>query len=406
MKNFKSLFLLFFMLLPITTVLAQNTQAQLEAERKELNAKIASISKLRKKGKYQQRSILDKVEGLNRQIQTLDRLIRVTNQQANYISRKISKNQEKIVQLNTEMENLKKDYSELIRKSYKSNSQQNRVLFLLSSESFKQAYKRVQYMKQYAKYRKKQGIEIQEKKIEIEELTEGLKIQNEDKKKLIAENKKQQAQLKKDRIEQKGLVAKIQKNQRKYTNQIKEQQRKADAIDKKIEKLIRAAIAKANKKAGAKKGTKAFALTAEAKVLAAKFDTNKGKLPWPVVKGSLIKRFGKQSHPVIPNIIINNSGVDIETDEDVVVRAIFDGEVSTVQAIKGAGKLVQIRHGDFISTYYNIEGITVKEGDRVLTKQSIGTVHTNKLTGRSILKFSIFKNLKFLNPQKWIYKLK
>jgi len=405
MKGFKNLFVLLFLLLGVT-VIAQKTQAQLETERKELNAEIASISKLRKKGKYQQRSVLDKVEGLDKQIKTLDRLIRVTNQQANYISRKITANEDKVIQLNTEMENLKKDYSELIKKSYKSKSQQNRILFLLSSESFKQAYKRVQYIKQYAKYRKKQGLEIQEKKIKIEEITERLKVQKEDKKKLIAQNKQAKAQLKEDRAEQKSLVANIQKNQRKYTKQIKDQQRKADAIDKKIEKLIRDAIAKANKKAGVKKGTKTFALTAEAKVLAAKFDTNKGKLPWPVVKGSLIKRFGKQPHPVIPNIVINNSGVDIETDEDIVVRAIFDGEVSTVQAIKGAGKLIQVRHGDFISTYYNIEGITVKEGDRVLTKQSIGTVHTNKSTGRSILKFSIFKDSKFLNPQKWIYKLK
>jgi len=339
-------------------------------------------------------------------LKKLRRLIRVTNQQANYISKKISTNRQEVAQLNTEMENLKKDYSELIRKSHKSKSQQNRILFLLSSESFKQAYKRVEYMKQYAKYRKKQGIEIQEKKLRIETLTEDLKKQKTKKNKLISDNKKVQEQLKKDRIQQKGLVAEIKRNQRKYAKQIKDQEQKARAIDRQIERLIRIAVAKANKKAGAKKGAKTFALTAEAKVLAAKFDTNKGKLPWPVVKGSLLKRFGKQPHPVIPNIVINNSGVDIETDENIVARAIFDGEVSTVQAIKGAGKLVQIRHGNFISTYYNIEGISVKEGDRVLTKQSIGTVHTNKLTGRSILKFSIFKDSKFLNPQKWIYRLK
>ena len=405
MKILKVVTFTYFLLLSINGY-TQKTQGQLELERKELAKEIKSIAKLRSKGKILQQSTLIKVENLNRQIEVLDRLIRVTNQQANYISKEIDKNQKEIKELNIDMANLKKDYAELIRRSYKSKLQQNRILFLLSSESFKQAYKRVQYMKQYAKYRKKQGIEIQEKKIKIEELTEALSGQKESKQELIRENKKTQEQLKNDRIEQKSLIAEIQKNQRKYTRQIKEQQRKARAIDKQIEKLIRIAVAKANKKAGAKKGTKTFALTAEAKVLASKFDNNKGKLPWPVVKGSLIKRFGKQAHPVIPNIVINNSGVDIETDEDIVARAIFDGEVSTVQAIKGAGKLVQIRHGNFISTYYNIEAISVKEGDRVVTKQSIGKVHTNKLTGRSILKFSIFKDNKFLNPQKWIFKLK
>jgi len=345
------LFCVFFL---SVTLSAQKTQAQLEEERKELASEIASISKIRKKGVDQQRSVLEKVESLNRQISALDRLIKVTNQQANYISRKINSNEQEVTRLNTETENLKKDYSELIKKSYKNKSQQNRILFLLSSESFKQAYKRVQYMKQYAKYRKKQGLEIQEKKVQVEELTEALKRQKKNKEKLITENKKTQQQLKKDRVEQKSLVALIRKNQQKYTRQIKAQERKARAIDKQIEKLIRLAVARANKKAGAKKGTKTFALTAEAKVLATGFTNNRGKLPWPVVKGSLIKRFGKQPHPVIPNIVINNSGVDIETDQDIVARTIFDGEVSTVQAIKGAGKLVQVRHGNYISTYYNI----------------------------------------------------
>ena len=405
MKTIKIITFIYFVLLNIVSY-SQKTQSQLELERKELTQQIKSINKLRSLGKAKQKSVLTKVENLNKQIEVLDRLIKVTNQQANYISREISKNEKEIEQLNIEMANLKKDYAKLIRKSYKSKLQQNRILFLLSSESFKQAYKRVQYMKQYAKYRKKQGIEIQEKKIKIEELNDVLAAQKESKKQLIADNRKAQAQLKTDRVAQKKLIAQIKRNQKKYALQIRNQQKKARAIDRQIEKLIRLAVAKANKKAGAKKGTKTFALTAEAKVLAAKFDKNKGQLPWPVVKGSLIKRFGKQPHPVIPNIVITNSGVDIETEENIVARAIFDGEVSTVQAIKGAGKLVQIRHGNFISTYYNIEDISVKEGDRVTTKQSIGKVHTNKLTGRSILKFSIFKDTKFVNPQKWIYKLK
>ncbi len=399
------LFILPLLFLSIVTS-AQKTQSQLESERKELASEIASIAKLRKKSKNKQRSVLEKVTGLNRQIKALDRLIKVTNQQANYISRKISNNKQEVTQLNTELGNLKKDYSELISKSYKSKSQQNRILFLLSSESFKQAYKRIQYMKQYAKYRKKQGEEIQEKKLRVEELTKSLKKQKETKKSLAEENKKTQQQLKADKKEQQALVVKIQKNQKKYTKQIKEQQRKARAIDKQIEKLIREAIARANKKAGAKKNTKTFALTAEAKILADNFTSNKGKLPWPVVKGNLIKRFGKQPHPVIPNIVINNSGVDIETDENIIARSIFNGEVSTVQAIRGAGKLVQIRHGNYISTYYNIENISVKEGDKITTKQAIGIVHKNNTTGRAILKFSIFKDSHFLNPEKWIFKLK
>lgn len=405
MKLVSVFFLVIFGLFS-TVVFGQKTQAQLEKERKELTAEMQTINKLRAQSKAKQQSVLTKVADLNEQIEVLDRLINVTNQQANYITREIKKNEKNIAQLNEEIAVLKADYAAMIRKSYKSKLQQNRLLFLLSSESFKQALKRVQYMAQYAKYRKKQGIAIQEKKIEITAINETLEQQKKEKKQLIADNIIAQNQLKEDRVSQQKLIAQIQKNQRKYAAQIKEQQKKAEAIDKEIERLIKIAIAKANKKAGAKKGTKTFALTAEAKVLATKFDNNKGKLPWPVAKGRLTKLFGKQPHPVIPNIVINNSGVDIETESNMVARAIFDGEVSTVQAIKGAGKLVQIRHGNFISTYYNVDNISVKEGDKVQTKQSIGNVHTNKLTGRAILKFSIFKEKEFLNPQQWIYKLR
>ena len=174
-------------------------------------------------------------------------------------------------------------------------------------------------------------------------------------------------------------------------------------------KLIREAIAKANKKAGAKVKNKGsattFALTAEAKILADNFTSNKGKLPWPVGTGRLTKKFGRQPHPTLPNIQINSSGVEIETRTGENARAIFEGEVIAIQKLKGASRLVQIRHGNYITTYYNIENIIVKEGQKVTTKQSIGQVRTNPTTGRAIMKFLIYQNAKRLNPQSWIYRM-
>jgi len=384
---------------------AQQTQQKLEAERKALKSEIATISKLNKESQKKEKSLLEQVSGLDRQINALNRLVTLTNRQANYLTKKIKANTTEVSNLNTELIDLKNDYAEMIRKSYKSKSSQNRVMFLLSSENFKQAYKRVIYMQQYASFRKSQGILIEEKTTRLETLNVDLNKQKKEKEKLIVSNRQTQKQLESERIQQKKLVAKVNKDQATYAKQIKEQQRKANAIDRKIEKLIREAIARANKKAGKKKNTKTFALTAEAKVLATNFEKNKGKLPWPVVKGIVSKKFGKQRHPVLKNIEINNSGVDIETEQNQIARAIFDGEVSTVQAIRGAGKLIQIRHGNYISTYYNVEGISVSVGDKVKTKQAIGKVHTNSRTGRSIMKFSIYKNTGFINPQKWIYKM-
>ena len=400
----KSIFIFFISVL-LTTSLQAQTQQKLEAERKALKAEIATISKLNKASQKKEKSVLEQVEGLKIQINALNRLVTLTNRQANHLTKKIKANTTELANLNTELIELKNDYSEMIQKSYKSKSSQNRIMFLLSSENFKQAYKRVVYMQQYASFRKSQGLLIEEKTVRLEQLNVDLGKQKKEKEKLVASNRQTKKQLESERQVQQKLIAEINKDQATYAKQIKKQQRKANAIDKQIEKLIREAIARANKKAGKVKNTKTFALTAEAKVLATKFEKNKGKLPWPVVKGIVTKKFGKQRHPVLKNIEINNSGVDIETAQNQMARAIFDGEVSTVQAIKGAGKLVQIRHGNYISTYYNVEDISVKVGDKVSTKQTIGKVHTNSRTGRSIMKFSIYKGKGFINPQQWIYKM-
>ena len=148
-----------------------------------------------------------------------------------------------------------------------------------------------------------------------------------------------------------------------------------------------------------------FALTPEDKELADGFTSNKGKLPWPVGTGRITKKFGRQPHPTLPNILINSSGVEIETRSGEKARAIFEGEVIAIQKLKGASRLVQIRHGNYITTYYNLQNINVKEGQKVSTKEAIGEVRTNPTTGRAIMKFLIYQNATRLNPQSWIYRM-
>lgn len=392
------------------SVLAQSSKQQrLEEERQRLREEIEQMKQLRADNKLKERSVLDEVETINSQISTRQNLIKITNQQANLLTREINVNLKQIDVYRKELHVLRTDYAKMINKSYKSKSHQSRIMFLLSSKNFAQAYKRLQYMKQYSEHRKEQAERIESNTMELQRLNKDLTRQKEDKQTLIAENREAQQKLKDEKKEQQVLMASIRKKQGVYTQQIKKKQEKASAIDKEIEKLIREAIARANRKAGkkvTKKGSATtFALTAEAKVLADNFTANKGKLPWPVGTGRITKKFGRQPHPTLPNIQINSSGVEIETRAGEPARAIFEGEVIAIQKLKGASRLVQIRHGNYITTYYNLQNISVKEGQKVTTKQSIGEVRTNPTTGRAIMKFLIYQNAKRLNPQSWIYRM-
>lgn len=384
-------------------------QQQLEEERQRLREEIEQMKQLRANNKRKERSVLYEVETINSQIGTRKNLIKITNQQANLLTREINTNFKKIGTYRKELTLLKKEYAKMVTKSYKSKSHQSRIMFLLSSSDFSQAYKRLQYMKQYNEHRKEQADRIENNTRELQVLNTNLSRDKKEKQVLIEENREEQNKLKDEKKEQQVLMTSIRKKQGTYTKKIKAKEQEASAIDKAIEKLIREAIAKANKKAGkkvTKKGSATtFALTAEAKILADNFTSNKGKLPWPVGTGRITKKFGRQPHPTLPNIQINSSGVEIETRPGERARAIFEGEVIAIQKLKGASRLVQIRHGNYITTYYNIENISVKEGQKVTTKQAIGEVRTNPTTGRAIMKFLIYQNAKRLNPQSWVYKM-
>lgn len=410
MKLVKYLYILIGLLI-CTSSFSQSSakQEELEKKRQQLRAEIAQMKELRSSNKVKQRSVLDEVNSINNQIKTRKNLIKITNQQANLLTREVNSNIKKIEAFHSEVEVLKKDYAKMIAKSYKSKSHQSRIMFLLSSTDFSQAYKRLQYIKQYNKHRREHAYRIENSANELKKLNEGLAKQKKKKKRLIEENRAEQTKLNAEKKQQQVLMASILKKQGVYTQQIKKKQQQANAIDKAIEKLISEAIARANKRVGKKVANKGsattFALTKEAKKLADNFTSNKGKLPWPVGKGAVTKKFGKQPHPTLPNILINNSGVEIETKAGEPARAIFEGEVIAIQKLKGASRLVQIRHGNYITTYYNLEKITVKEGQKVTTKQSIGEVRTNPATGRAIMKFLIYQNANRLDPQSWIYKM-
>jgi len=400
-------YLLFFLWVGTSFILAQEStqqQKKLEAQRQLLKNEIKQINRLLFSNTKTKKNALTEAEDLQVKLNVRAELIRVTNQQANFLTRRINLNERNIKEQRNELEKLKEEYAKMIQKSYASKSLQNRLMFLFSSENFLQAYKRLQYLKQYARFRRKQGLEIAQKTKLLQELNQTLIEEKAIKLTLIEENREVQVALQKEQKEQKELINSLRRKERSLAAQIEEKEKQRRAIDKEINRLIREAIAASNKAAG-KKGTTTFELTPEAKLIAANFQANKGRLPWPLEKGVVIQGFGRQRHPIVKTTTIQSNGVILATEPSAQVRAVFEGEVMSVIVIKGSNPSVLIQHGNFITLYSNLGKLYVKKGEQVKAKQPIGEVFTNQQTGKSQVQFGIFNNVKALNPKEWIYQM-
>jgi murein hydrolase activator len=415
----------------------ESQQEKLEQRKAQIQQEIRDNEKLLQSVKKKEKSAVSVVIVQANKIKLKEKLINTTERQAKLLGNDIYINQLQINKLNRELDTLKADYSKMIVKSYKSRSEQSRAMFILSSNSFLQAYKRAQYMKQYTSYRKMQGDEIKSKSNQLVEHNEKLGVQKSAKKKLIEENEKERLSLLKAKQEQQKLVNSIKKDKNKIAAEIKKRQAEARAIDRQIDRIVREAIAEANRKAALEKAmerakaeaktgdskedikTRAKAivsaspaalsakivLTAEAKILADNFKANRGKLPWPVEKGFVSLPFGDQPHPQFPSLRVHNSGVEITTDQGATARAVFAGEVTSVMVLSPVNKAVMIQHGDYFTVYQNLSSVSVNKGDKVSIKQSIGKVRTNGETGRTVLKFTISQNTTYNNPSSWLFNM-
>ncbi|GMN07787.1 peptidoglycan DD-metalloendopeptidase family protein [Croceitalea sp. MTPC5] len=379
-------------------------QKALEAKRTRLQNEIKEMNRLLFAEKKEKGSVLEQMDAIDRKVNISQELIRVTNQQSNLLNRQINANIRSIGKLREDLEFLKKDYAQLIQKSYQNKLNGNRLMFLLSSDNFFQAFKRMQYMKQYANHRKKQGLEIMTKTEELAVRNKDLVQQRKVKDRLIAENTKVKKNLYAEIASQKALLKSIRQNESKYAAAIDDKKKEARRIDREIEKLIRSAIASSNKKSGSSSKT-SFALTPEAKLIASNFSSNKGKLIWPVEKGVKSQGFGVYADKVYPGIKHQNNGVIIATDKGAEARAIFEGEVMTIFTNKNGVKGVYLRHGNYISMYYNLSKIYVKKGDKVAAKEALGEVYTNRFDSSTKLKFYLYQDTKKLNPEDWVYRL-
>ncbi|MFN8326014.1 murein hydrolase activator EnvC [Flavobacterium sp.] len=397
----------------------QITQEQLEERKAKIQAEIKEKEDLLKSMKTKEKSVINQLLIQKEKIVLKEKLIRTTESQTKVLSNDIYVNQLKINQLNRDLEKLREDYAEMIRKSYKSRSEQSKLMFLLSSENFFQAYKRIQYMKQYASFRKMQAEEIKSKSEELEVHNRVISEQKTEKEKLIAENEKERKELEKEKQEQEKIANQIKKDKGKIAAEIKKKQQETKRIDAQIQKLIRDAIAAANKKTAAAKAkanpktttaadtkktetSAKIVLTPEGQLVANNFRANKGRLPWPVEKGAVSLPYGDQPHPVYKTLTVHNSGVEISTENGANARAVFNGEVANVIVLSPVNKAVMIQHGDYFTVYQNLSSVSVSKGDKVSTKQSLGKIRTNGETGKTVLKFMILQNTTYNNPASWL----
>lgn len=427
MRRILSIILLLF---SVCTFAQQDYEAQqrkLEERKAQILKEIKEYQTLLNTNKKQERNILAELNEQNKKIKLQSDLINNSQRQIKTLSNDIYVNTLASNKLRRELGVLKDDYAKTIVKSYKSRSEQNRIMFILSSNNFLQAYKRLQYIKQYAKFRKSQGDEIRSKFEELERISAHLESQKNKQQKVKDEQQLQRNELEVERAKQNELMNLVKKDSKKFSSQIKTKQQETKKIDQQIKSIIKKIIEEENRKRreeearkkreeearNAKSGTKStskptvtkastsgkFDMTPAESALAASFSSNRGRLPWPVEKGFISSRYGTVKHPEY-DIQYENHGIEISTEKGASVRSVFEGEVSQIQLI-GNSRTVFIRHGEYITVYQNLASVNVSKGQKVSTKQKIGTVGTN-FEGAAVLKFLITKNSDYNNPQSWL----
>lgn len=405
MRLFQLKFLVIYFLMLILAPYGysqKNNKSQLELKKVQIKKEIKLINELLFSNKKKKKAVYNDIENLSFKIQRKEELVKLTNQQINLLDSEIKQNIEIKNNLKNNLFEVKTIYEEIILKSYKMKSGKSRLMFLLASESFFQAYKRTQYIKQFALFRKNQAIKISKLIEEIDEVNKQLSFQKNKKEELLTNNRSIKKSLEKEKKESDALAYDLRKKEKRYINQITQKQKATLKIDKEIERLIREAIAKSNRE---KNKSKNFTLTPEALELSKNFALNKGKLPWPVIRGVVIQKFGTQPHPVVKTAKIKSNGIIIATTNKEKVRTVFDGVVLSVLQFKGSNPTILIQHGKYITAYKNLSKVYVKKGDKVFSNQNIGEVFTNNSTGKSTIQFSIFQNTTPINPLIWIIKM-
>lgn len=429
-------FILFFSLLSSVAFAQKHSKNDLENKKKKLKEEINNINDLLHDTKTSKKLSMNQVAILNKKITVREELIATINSEIRLINREISENQNTVNNLKTTLEKLKKDYAAMIYFDYRNRDEYSKLMFLFAAENFNQAYQRYKYAQQIAEYRRKKAASIVETQTAITGKIDELNKRKDEKRELLSSEELEKENLAKEKNEQEGTLVQLQVKEKELKTSLEAKKAEIEKLNAAIKKLIQEELKRAQEEEKKKllaiakrkeerekklkerkeKLTKKeiaenkaaveaeLAETREAEQLSEDFASNKGKLPWPVSKGVITIGFGEQEHPTIKGFMINNNGVEIATAKGSSARAVFGGVVTGVTSIPGQGKIVLIRHGEYVSVYSNMDDVYVKSGDKVAVKQNIGIVAADGDENRSSIMFQIWKGQKILNPEEWLYR--
>ncbi len=402
-------FLLFFLLLGSIETFSQTkkTREELEREKAEVQARLKEFDAILRQTTATKQTSLGELNALTRQFQTQTRLVNTLDREVRLINQEISETEKKISGLETQLKDLKAEYSRMIYNSSKLNRGLSIVAFVFSSGDFNQLYMRLKYLKQYSDSRKQQAEQIEKLSAELLDQRTLLDQKKADKIAVLSEEQKERAELERLRKGQQGVVNTLSKKEKDIQRQItatkKQQEQLNRMIKQVIEDEIRRAEAEANKanSTSTKKAGTSMPMTPEAAALSSSFAGNKGKLPWPVETGFVSQGYGTYPHPTLKGIVQDSDGLEIRTQPNSNVRTVFDGTVSKISTIPGYGLTVIIKHGEYFTMYSRLKNISVKVGQSVKAKDTIGQVASNA-DGQSEVHFQTWKGLQIMDPATWI----
>ncbi len=385
----------------LSTPVFLNAQSISDLQQKKQNAakEIELTTKLLNQAQQQEKASINRLQLINNNISQRNELIGSLNGEVRLYQGFIADNRLVIDMLQNDFEKMKAEYAELIRLSYISKNTGNYLLFLLSSENFNQAYRRMLYMRRYTAIRNNQLQAMNAVQQLLNEKVEQLEQYTQTRRQLLAEAQAEAQKLQQEKNSQNQEVQKLKSQQRDLRQKLEQQRRAEQQLEREIQKIIEEEASK-NRKAGAP----AFALTPEQKLIGDNFEQNKLRLPWPVERGIITEKFGIHRHAVLQNVQVRSNGISITTESGARARAVFNGEVSRVFGITGGNSAVIIRHGNYLTVYSNLREVTVKTGDKISVRQIIGTIYTDSDDGKTILKFQIWKENQKLNPEEWLGK--
>ena len=398
------------MLIGSSVSFAQSKKS-LEQKKKKLQQEIKYTNNLLKQNEKSKSTSLNQLKQLNKKISTRESLILTIKQEIAILNDSISTQDATVDSLEGNLKSLKDEYANMIRNAYKNRSSYNKLMFLFAAENFNQAFKRLKYFQQYARFRQIQAVKIVEEQSVIDgqiNVLEAIRKSNEG---LLKAELNENNVLTSEKSKKEKVVSKLKGKEKELKQDLLKKQKASTQINNAIERIIAEEIRKA-REAAAKKGKskKGFPMTPEARELGNSFTANKGKLPWPVNEGIIIGKFGPQQHPTLANVTVQNDGIVVSTKKDNIVRATYKGKVMGVIIIPGQGKAVLISHGEYLTTYSYFKEVYVQNGDNVETKQNLGVLISENGEATSVLNFGIWKIIegadkpKKLNPEPWIYK--